>query len=335
MVPVLAFDHLRRLTGEHGLFEHALREAPRESEGYTTDDNARALVIGARAASAGLGTLDAEPYLEFVLAGEVAGGWHNRMTESGEWSDLRGPDDSHGRAIWGLGEMVAAGFATQPILDALQAGVLSFESTYPRAVAYAVFGVAATMSGDVLVDLMEETMAGLSTRLPGVADDGWAWPEERLTYDNARLPEALIRAGTTLGDESLTEAGLVMLSWLMKTEMGERHFSFTPVGGRGPGEAKPAFDQQPLEAWAMADACFAAFQAEPHRGWRDAVVRASDWFLGSNDGGAELYQPETGAGFDGLQSESVNDNRGAESTLAALGALLRRHQLASMGDPVW
>jgi hypothetical protein len=323
------FDHLRRITGEHGLFEHALRDEPRLSHGYTTDDNARALVVAARAGEGALRPLDVEPYLGFVLAGEVAGGWHNRMTESGEWSDLRGPDDTHGRAIWGLGEMVAAGWVTESIRDALMAGILAFDSTYPRAVAYAVFGSVAALESGVLVELNQEFLADASRRLPRPKEGPWTWPEARLTYDNARLPEALIRAGSARVDPVMTEDGMRMLSWLIKCETHDRHFSFTPVAGRGEGEHGPAFDQQPLEAWAMADACYAALRVDPHRGWHDALVRANDWFLGENDTGVALYDEETGAGFDGLERDGVNDNRGAESTLAALGTLLRRHQVDS------
>jgi hypothetical protein len=130
----------------------------------------------------------------------------------------------------------------------------------------------------------------------------------------------MIVAGSITGDAETTESGMRLLAWLIKTESMGGHFSFTPTRGRESGDRKPAFDQQCIEAWAMADACFAAFHVESHRGWRDGVVRASDWFLG-------LYDSETGAGYDGVHSSDVNANRGAESTLAALGALIRRHQV--------
>jgi hypothetical protein len=151
-----------------------------------------------------------------------------------------------------------------------------------------------------------------------------------LTYDNARLPEALIALGEVLGDPSITADGLDLLEWLVGTETLGDHFSFTPVGGRGPDGRKPAFDQQPLEAWAMADACHAAHRADPGNDrWTAAMAKAIGWFDGKNDTGLAVYDPATGAGFDGLEPESVNQNRGAESTIAALGSLLRDPELSS------
>ena len=117
MIAVPVFDHLIRLTGEHGLFEHALYDEPRVSAGYTTDDNARALVVAARASGTDLPSAALDRYLNFVLSAEVPGGWHNRMTQSGEWADQRGPDDTHGRAIWGLGEVASSGVEDVAILD--------------------------------------------------------------------------------------------------------------------------------------------------------------------------------------------------------------------------
>ena len=148
----------------------------------------------------------------------------------------------------------------------------------------------------------------------------WPWPEPRLTYDNARLPQALILAGEALGDPGMTEHGLSLLEWLIDTERGRHGFSFTPAGGRGPGEFGPAFDQQPIEAWAMADAGLAAAAVDPGGPWLEAVDDAAAWFLGRNDVGVALYDRSTGGGFDGLEAAGVDRNRGAESTLAALGA---------------
>jgi hypothetical protein len=119
----------------------------------------------------------------------------------------------------------------------------------------------------------------------------------------------------------MTEHGLSLLAWLIDTERGRRGFSFTPVGGKGPGESGPAFDQQPIEAWGMADAALAAAAADPGGPWLEAVADAAAWFLGRNDVGVALYDRSTGGGFDGLEAAGVNRNRGAESTLAALAAL--------------
>ena len=130
-----------------------------------------------------------------------------------------------------------------------------------------------------------------------------------------------------LGEENMVADGLDLLEWLIKTETGERDFSFTPVGGRGPDESGPAFDQQPIEAWAMADACLRAISVDGGSLWDIGLAAAAGWFLGRNDTGALLYDHSTGAGYDGLEAAGINLNRGAESTLSALGALQAGHRL--------
>lgn len=322
----LRLDHLRRLTDERGLFEHALYDKPRHDHGYTTDDNARALVVLSRAGDLGV-EADLNPYLDFVVSGAVAGGWHNRMTASGEWDDLRGSDDCHGRAIWGLGEAIGHGLAGQDAIEVFQAGVHTFSSAHPRSLSYALFGVLAALDvhrDDPLLETFVTRAAGV---LPDLGSGAWLWPAERLTYDNARLPEAMIRAGRFTGDATLVERGLALLDWLAGQEWGGDGFSFTPVGGRGRGDSKPAFDQQPIEAWAMADASTAANAEDPNQRWVDNVVRSAAWFFGENDANEHLYAPHTGAGYDGLERDGVNENCGAESTLSALGSIVRWHQM--------
>lgn len=327
--PGLSFrlDHLRRLTGDAGLFEHSWHDEPRREHGLTTDDNARALVVLRRAWTAGLldgdGASDLSPYLEFVVGGLDAGGWHNRMNDSGRWTDRRGSDDCHGRALWGLGEVIAVAPHDESVVDALQAGLHGFRSSHPRAVAYAVLGAVAARR--ILADdpLVESFLERVSVLLPRPSTGRWAWPAERLTYDNARMPEAMIRAGVEIGDATLIDDGLTLLDWLVEQELGVNGFSFTPVGGRGRRDNRPAFDQQPLEAWAMADACATAFDLTGSERWIELARTAVAWFFGVNDGNRMMYDVGTGAGFDGLQEWGVNQNRGAESTLSALGSIVR------------
>lgn len=325
VIPV--FRHLRALTGDHGLFEHALYDEARESHGYTTDDNARALVVIARARDAGLDDIDVQPYLRFVVSGVVAGGWHNRMSKSGTWDDLRGSDDAHGRAIWGLGEAIAVGESDEDSIEAVRAGLLSFDSLYLRAMSYAVLGATKLIESNVLADLAREVLEEMARRMPEPEKGSWKWPEPRLTYANARVPEAMIRAGSALGDDALIEKGLELLDWLVEEETFDDWFSFTPVLGRGAGDHKPEFDQQPIEAWAMADACYAAYEVSADERWRGDSIRACEWFLGLNDGGIIMYDAAVGAGFDGLTVDGANQNRGAESTVAALGSIIRLRQL--------
>ncbi|MGH3650900.1 MAG: glycosyltransferase [Acidimicrobiia bacterium] len=323
-------DHLRRLTGRHGLYEHAVHTTPRISHGYTTDDNARALVVLARAFSHRVAGEEFDPYLGFVVGGAVEGGWHNRMSHAGVWTDRRGSDDAHGRAIWGLGSVIGSGHQPEETVEALRVG-LGFISRHPRALSYAMLGGAAAFGSGPVDSALGQFLSTALSRMPEPRVGSWRWPEERLSYANARIPEAMIHAAWVLGEPKRLQSGLDLLEWLIETERGERGFSFTPVGGRGRDDPRPAFDQQPIEAWAMADACHAALIADGDDLWREGLEAAGRWFLGWNDVGAEVYEARTGAGFDGLERDGVNQNRGAESTLSALGSLARLHELDGFG----
>jgi hypothetical protein len=150
---------------------------------------------------------------------------------------------------------------------------------------------------------------------------GWPWPEERLTYANATLPEAMIAAGTALERPDLVRRGLDLLDWLLERETREGHLSVTPVGGSGPDDSGPGFDQQPIEVAALADACARAEKVDTNRRWVDGRTAAANWFLGDNDGEVVMWDPETGGGFDGLEVDGANLNQGTESTLAVLSTL--------------
>lgn len=316
------------MTGKHGLYEHAEFASPRLEHGYTTDDNARALVV----LTTGLDGTDPDlsPYLDYVIGARTSQGWHNRMSVDGEWMDRIGSHDAQGRAIWGLGRAVTAPSSSERSWEAFMTG-LGFFSKYSRATAYAVLGAVSAISVNPGAGELERFLRRAATSLPRDRIAAWAWPEPRLTYDNARLPEALIAAGSVLDDHSMTDDGLALLDWLAGEEWGEDGFSFTPVAGRGPGERGPAFDQQPLEAWAMADACLLAYTQDHDAIWANRVEAAGQWFLGRNDVGVRVFDSATGAGFDGLTPVGVNENQGAESTLAALGGLQAMVLLAEMG----
>jgi hypothetical protein len=284
------------------VFEHALFREPRREHGYCTDDNARALVVSLREGRPG------GVYLRFVEeAQRTDGRFHNRRDIDGHWADEVGSDDSQGRALLGLG------VAGSPAFDT---GAAAFDSLSPRANAYAVLGAAELLAlrpghGPAL-ELLSRCVPRLGTTGP---DPDWPWPESRLAYDNARLAEAKIAAGG-----SVLEEGVELLRWLVATELREGHFSFTPAGGWGPGEPRPGFDQQPIEAGAMAEACARAYAATGEEAFSDLAALAARWFLGENDTGVPLLDLETGGCCDGLEREGRNENQGAESTLAAIAA---------------
>jgi hypothetical protein len=324
-LPHAALDHLHRMTTPLGIWEHACYATPRTEHGFCTDDNARALITVCRRSDGDADTTRlATIYLHFLLAAATSDGhFHNRRHADGRWLDRVGSDDAQGRALWALG--VVSNLGPEPWMRArsselLRAAATRFASPHLRANAFAAIGASEFLTdqhdGDIEALLRRSSaviMRAFQARSP--------WPEARLTYDNARLPEALLAAGVVLDDDAMVERGLDRLRWLVTVETRGTHFSFTPVGGWTEGEPRPGFDQQPVEAAAMADACARAWRITGDRSWQEHTRRAARWFLGDNDLGRALYDPITGGCADGLGENHVNGNHGAESTLAALSAL--------------
>ncbi|MEX1270953.1 MAG: glycosyltransferase [Acidimicrobiia bacterium] len=325
-VPPMVLDHLERLTGPYGVYEHARFDQPRVTHGYTTDDNARVLVVLADLED-GNRSVTFRRALDFVLSGRVPSGWHNRMSSEGSWMDDLGSDDCHGQALWGLGAVIGSGVAEDRVATSFVTG-LDFRSQYLRSTSFAALGV--VRARPHLPTEVDRFLDRLSDRYTFPPRKGWRWPEPRLTYANARIPQAMIEVGSLTGSSRMLTDGLELLEWLTDVERRGGHFSFTPVGGRGPDEIGPSFDQQPIEAWAMADACRSALDVDGSEEWRTVGTMAADWFLGLNDNGSILYDAQTGAGFDGLESAGRNQNRGCESTLSALGALAARSHFSEL-----
>ena len=197
----------------------------------------------------------------------------------------------------------------------------AFNSPHLRANAYAALGAVEMLTTDPGHGAARDLLQRSAAIIADAAHSAIPWPEARLTYDNARLPDALLAAGTMLGDRGLVATGVRLLEWLVRVETTNDRFSFTPTAGWSIGQPRSEFDQQPIEAWAMADACRRAWLVTGDAVWRPRALRAGRWLLGSNDAGLPLYAPDTGATFDGLEDGSVNENCGAESTLAGIATL--------------
>ena len=331
-VPAPIFHHLRRMSDHVGVWEHARFTTPRPEHGYCTDDNARALIVISRQPDPSAEMVGmARIYFRFVAdAALPLGGFHNRRQADESWADEIGSDDSQGRAIWGLGSAARLGHEEWMRRAALELfeGQEDFASPSPRSNAFAILGAAEVLTQDPGNAPARTAMTRWAGQLRVSTDPVWPWPEPRLAYDNARLPEALIAAGTCLGHDHLVEAGLHLLEWLVTTETRDGHYSFAPVGGWARGEVRPGYDQQPVEAAAMADACSRAFVLTGDRKWRDRVLRAAHWLVEDNDGRVVLYDFETGGCCDGLTINGPNLNQGAESTLAALSTLQQARRVA-------
>jgi hypothetical protein len=327
-LPAPPFEHLLRLSDGTGLFEHATGAAPEREHGYCTDDVARGLVVVLREPDPPeeLRRLEAVYFAFLARAALPDGRFHNRLSATPErrFLDEVGSDDSIGRALWALGTAVHRG--TSPGLRSHALGLFDrsagFRSPSPRANAAAVLGAVEVLELHPLHRQAWELLEHATARLGAVAPSAdWPWPEARLAYENARLPEARIAAGAALGDRRLLAEGLVLLDWLVETETRDDHFSFTPAGGWALGDSRPAFDQQPVEAGAMADACARAFDVTGEQRWADACLRAASWFVGANDIAVPLYDADTRGCGDGLGAAGPSGNEGAESTLALISAL--------------
>jgi hypothetical protein len=328
------FDHLRRLTAHNGLFEHCDGATPLPEHGYCVDDVSRALIAVAREPDPDGELMDlAAIYLDFLTRAQRDNGrFINRQNVAGEWTDDGRNEDASGRAIWSLG--VAAtelDDADQRKLALAQFDTAcAFRSTFSRPTAFAALGAARIVEHDpthagainLLMDAAEHTRFGTQ-------DVNWPWPEPRLSWGNALLPEAMIAIGASLDLPTFIDEGLRLLRWLITIETSPSGWlSTTPTGGWGLGEARPGFDQQPIEAAALADACVTALSVSGEAVFAETITRCAGWFLGVNDSRIGMLNDETGGGCDGLKEYSRNNNQGAESTIAAITTLQHLRVLA-------
>ena len=342
-LPPLVLDHLRRLTDDTGVMQHATFDVPNRDTGYCTDDVARALTLVVRIEDLGLDA-PADQRIAATCAAFVGhafepatGRFRNLLAFDRQWRDRHGSDDCLGRALVALGTCIGrsrrAGlrrWAATIFPRALEA-VAATQS--PRAWALAILAVhehQRRLRGDRRAAAIQRGLVGrlldLRSRRAGA---GWPWFEDVVTYENARPCQALVLAGRRSGDRAALDAGLEMLAWLCEVQRST-HGRFAPVGCRGflrRGGVPAAFDQQPIEAEAMVAACVAAFQATGDPAWLDRAWSAFDWFLGHNVLGLAVCDPATGGCRDGLLEDRVNENRGAESTIAWLSALVEMRLL--------
>jgi glycosyltransferase involved in cell wall biosynthesis len=343
-LPPVNLAHLRRMTDDTGMLQHAVLAVPNPNEGYTTDDNARALIAAVKLeelAQPGAAEL-ATRYMAFLwhAFNPAAGRFRNFMGYDRHWLETVGSEDSHARALWALGTTLGRSASSAlvgvaaPLFTRALPAALAF--THPRPAAFALLGLHEYLqrfAGDRLAQRVRATLAAslLARYAAGRADD-WRWFGPELTYDNAVLPHALLLSGSALDHAEIREAGLEALAWLAARQTNEAGH-FAPVGCHGfarRGEPAARFDQQPLEAHAMALAALDAWRITGSASWLAEAHRAFDWFLGRNDLGLALYDPVTGGCHDGLLVDRVNQNQGAESTLAYL---LARLELERVTEP--
>lgn len=347
-LPIPNMEHLHILTDDTGILQHAIYTTPDREHGYCVDDNARALIAASlyyEYSQDRSMLLLIQNYLSFLYYGfdRKSLRFRNFMTYDRSWRDETGSEDAHGRSLWGLG--MAAKYAPNHSIrdlcshlfaDALKA-VEGFTS--PRAKAFSIIGIHAYLEvygGDVDARRLRESLAGcLFQGFKDNATEEWHWPEDSLAYANAKIPQALILAGQWIPNPEMLEMGLRSLNWLLEQQTApEGHLSL--VGNdewQLRGKERPRFDQQPIDAMCLVEACAEAFRSTGEEKWHQEARRCLAWFKGHNDLNVALCDFKTGGCSDGLMPHGANRNMGAESTLAWLIALLTMHKLSSVVVP--
>ena len=355
-VPMLKLDHIERMTDETGMLQHAVYSIPNYNKGYTTDDNARALILSVqleeiqdllqvRVDSASLARVQelGSRYLAFL--------WHafnprenrfrNFMSYDRRWLEDIGSEDSHGRALWALGIVIAdskrEGWQKTAgrLFDAAIASVADFTS--PRAWAFALLGMHPYLRrypGDRAVLTLQTLLTGrLLDLYRSNRTENWHWFEDEATYCNPALSQALLQIGQALKDEKALQVGLESLAWLVKIQQSEQGW-IMPIGNQGfyqkDGQI-PYFDQQPVEVYSLIGACLEAYRATHDLNWYQHASRAFEWFHGHNALGVPVVDRVTGGCCDGLHIDRLNENQGAESVLSYLQAWLEMQRFVQEG----
>ncbi|MFA6169377.1 MAG: glycosyltransferase [Candidatus Margulisiibacteriota bacterium] len=332
--PMFDLAHLKRLTDDTGLIQHAKYIVPDRHTGYCLDDNSRALMLCAWAfflvqsdeAKALIST-----YFSFThFMQNPDGSFRNFIDYQRHFLDETGSDDACGRALWALGYLI-----WRPPRNAYRSLACEcFRKALPqvrklnlRGKALAMLGLASYLrcyQGDEsAAALLRECADHLLALYQEVATDDWRWFENILCYDNGILPMALFQSYSILRDEKYLKVARETLGFLEKTTSQNGRLSI--VGSRGwykRGGEKAQYDQQPIDATAMVLAYQSAYRVTREKEYLKKMRWAFGWFLGENDMGMSLYDHETKGCADGLLPEGVSLNQGGESTVSFLMALL-------------
>jgi len=346
-LPRPKLDHLVRMTDDTGLLQHAHYSVPDRAHGYTTDDNARALVVATKyynlfndeVAERLLGT-----YLSFMhYLQRPEGLFRNCLSYDRRFLDEVGSDDCYGRSLWGLGYVISRGpgsyrqFATEMFETSIRRHNV-LEVLSPRGRANTIIGLYYYMQRFPEARDIEGKIAALADKnmelFEAHSDPDWLWFEPTITYDNAVLPQGLLHAHEVTGNRRYLDVAVAALDFLIsKCHRSGDHFSL--VGNAGwhkKGQDSAQFDQQPIDASGLVEACKAAFRVTGKRDYLRYMRSAFDWYLGVNDLGVPLYDFHTGGCADGLTPHGPNQNQGAESLLCCLLALLTLTEIYSEQD---
>jgi glycosyltransferase involved in cell wall biosynthesis len=339
-LPELKLDHLMSLSDNVGLLQHACFGIPDRDHGYSADDVGRGL--------AAIMTLYNQQkdeqvlpwirtYVSFLKHSQTeTGHFHNFMSYDRRFQDNHGSDDTLGRCLWGLGTVVRWGpkqqirALAQDMMDKATPRILEIEA--PRAMAYTIIGIdhllqkfeGASQFRRLLVQLADN----LVSLYKGNRTADWHWFEDILTYGNAKIPEALLRAYQVTHDEEYLGIGLESLEFLTTEQWNGVYFELIGNEGWYPkGGEKAFFGQQPVDAGYLVEAYVAASEVSDKYKYLELARLAFEWFLGRNRLNAALYDFADGSVADGMDSNGISANQGAESVVCYLLAVLALSEL--------
>ena len=356
-LPALRLNHLIRMSDDTGMLQHSIFTIPNRAEGYTTDDNARALILTVLLAQSEDNRTDAPlistsvspnggpgessfRYLSFLehAFNPGNGRFRNFLSYDRKWNEAQGSEDSHARALWALGTVLGRSAdqglrcAAGRLFEFSLPAVMEFRS--PRAWAYTLLGIHEYLHAYPGDRDAQKVQSALAQRLlemyESVRCPDWKWFEDVLAYGNARLAQSLLLVGSSCSNERMVAAGLEALDWLSRIQHCEINDHFVPIGSEGfyrHGGEKARFDQQPIEAAGAVSASLLAYRITRDARWCRESWSAFNWFLGDNDLQLPLYDSVSGGCRDGLHPDRANENQGAESTLSFLMALLEMRSL--------
>lgn len=335
VLPPIKLDHLRVLTDYTGILQHARYNVPDRNHGYCTDDNARALLLSVMLQNEVQDVDEVNrltsvylSFLDYAYNPEIRR-FRNFMNYERQWLEKEGSQDSIGRTAWALGFTSAytsvcnfhhhSNYLFKKVIDQIDS------LTHPRALSYAILGLvhhAKVHEEPVVIEKLNQSAHKLYVLFDEIIHNEWLWFDEKVSYANSRIPHALIFAGMSLENDEMIKRGLLVLDWLIDKQFVQDVFS--PVGNKGwlTPDGMAQFDQQPLEANGMIDACLIAEEYVKDGSYADYALKAFYWFTGENDCGQPLYDFATGGCRDGLQESGVNLNQGAESTISWLMSLM-------------
>ncbi|HMS33926.1 MAG TPA: glycosyltransferase family 4 protein [Ignavibacteria bacterium] len=338
-LPDINLTHMKNMTDDTGIFQHATYSIPNPKHGYCVDDNVRALHVAVmHKINSNDDTIDPyiNRYLQFVYHSfnEDKGLFRNFMSYDRKWLEEEGSEDSNGRVIYVLGYLIrhikshSILGLTKNLFDNSIKNMAEVKS--PRSIAYIIFGCIFYLQKFSGASEIKNILNKLSHRLyecyVNTRTDDWLWFENSLTYANARLSQALIMSGKSLNRKEYTIAGLESLKWLYDNLYDKEKKYLSLIGNAGwfvKGQSKSKYDQQPVEIPGLIDACYEAYLATNDNMWISNIGTAFSWFLGNNDRQEPMIDFTSGGCYDGLTSTKLNDNQGAESVLSWLSSLYK------------